>query len=66
MSNQPEEYLTTREAGKRLGADDWMVRRVFERGFLPEPPRLGSRRIVRASELPALKKALIAGGYLKE
>jgi hypothetical protein len=42
----------------------WMIRRVFTRGFLPEPKRVGVYRVVRAKDLPAVEAALRRAGYL--
>jgi hypothetical protein len=42
----------------------WAVRRVFTRGLLPEPPRVGSYRVVAELDLPAVVAALRTAGYL--
>jgi hypothetical protein len=42
----------------------WMVRRLFERGILPEPPRLGCYRVIHAGDLPEVEAALRKCGYL--
>ena len=58
--------LTTGAAARRLGAPEWAVARVYARGLLPEPPRLGHFRIIREDQLPALRAALVEAAYLKE
>jgi hypothetical protein len=40
------------------------VRRLFESGKLPEPPRCGAYRIFCAADLPRIEAALRAAGYL--
>lgn len=49
---------------KRFGLPTWQVRRIIERGFLPEPARVGPYRVFRVEELPAVRAALIKAGYL--
>ena len=56
--------LTLGDVARRHGIPAWMVRRVFERGLLPEPARLGPWRVVYPPQLPALEDALRAAGYL--
>ncbi len=51
---------------RRFGVSAWKVRRVFERGLLPEPGRAGCYRILPESDLPALEAALRRAGYLKD
>lgn len=57
-------YLTLGNIAKRYGLPIWKVRRIFERGLLPEPGRVGAYRVIAAAELPALEEALRAAGYL--
>jgi excisionase family DNA binding protein len=59
------EYLTTGEAAVRLGAREWRVARLYQRGLLPEPRRLGRARLIPASDLPRLRDALMRAGYLQ-
>ena len=58
-------------AGKTLGdlarenkIPIWKVRRLFERGLLPEPPRIGRYRVVPTEDIPKVVKALRDAGYL--
>jgi hypothetical protein len=51
-------YLTTHTAAKRCGCEQWQIRRLYELGILPEPPRLGQRRIIHEADLPAIREAL--------
>jgi hypothetical protein len=51
---------------KRFGLPVWKVRRVFERGLLPEPARVGAYRVVTPDYLPKVEAALRRVGYLPE
>jgi hypothetical protein len=61
MSQPP---LTVGAVARRYGIPPWMVRRVYERGLLPEPPRVGAYRVVPVDDLPRLEAALRGAGYL--
>jgi hypothetical protein len=61
-----KQFLTTAEAARLLGCPEWCVARAFLRGLLPEPERLGRARLIREDQLPALRAALVAAGYLQE
>ena len=56
--------LSTKDASRELGCQQWHVQRVCEIGKFPEPPRIGRQRAFRRSDLPALRKALQEVGYL--
>jgi DNA-binding transcriptional MerR regulator len=51
---------------KHFGVAVWQVRRLFERGLLPEPGRAGAYRLVAPADLPRVEEALRAAGYLRE
>ena len=57
--------ITIGRAATLLGVKPWQVRRVFERGALPEPARVGAYRVVTEGDLPIIKSALQRLGYLK-
>lgn len=57
--------MTTGEAAKKLGWPVWAIRRVYDRGLLPQPERVGQYRVIPESDLPAVKAALERAGYLK-
>lgn len=59
-----ESHLTTGQAAALLGTDEWRLRRLFEDGTLPEPPRFGGLRIIAGTDLPAIIDALRARGWL--
>ncbi len=56
--------LTLGAVAKRFGCRQWQVRRLFERGLLPEPPRVGAYRVIAEADLPAVEDALRRAGYL--
>jgi hypothetical protein len=41
------------------------IRRIFERGLLPDPPGVGPYRMIPVDEIGRLKSALEAAGYVK-
>ena len=41
-------YLSLGEVAARFGIDLWRVQRLFRRRLLPDPPRVGPFRVVRA------------------
>lgn len=43
---------------------EWQVRRIFELGLLPEPPKFGAKRMIFARDLPAIVDALRKRGWL--
>lgn len=47
----------------RYGITQSQARKVFTRGFMEEPPRLGPYRVLPPSDLPRFEKALEAAGY---
>jgi DNA-binding transcriptional MerR regulator len=59
-------YLTIGDVAKHFGCQAWQVRRLFERGLLPQAPRVGAYRVVAAADLPLVEAALRRAGYLRE
>lgn len=57
-------FFTTRQLAELLGTDTWRVRRLFEDGTLPEPPRFGDRRAIPREMIPAICDALRSRGWL--
>lgn len=49
--SQPIAY-TTGAVARLKGVPEWKVRRIFERGLLPDPGRAGTYRLIPASDLP--------------
>lgn len=50
---------------QRFGLPVRSIRRLFERGLLPEPGRVGPHRIFFEDDLPRIERALLAAGYLR-
>jgi hypothetical protein len=59
-----QRWMTTGQAAREIGAESWQVARLFQRGLVEEPRRLGQFRLIAESDLPALKRAAEAAGYL--
>jgi hypothetical protein len=62
----PTRKLSIGQAAARFDVPLWKVRRLFERGLLPEPERIGVYRLLDEADLPAVEAALLRAGYLKE
>mgnify|MGYP003394216099 FL=1 len=60
------QHKTTGRLAKECGVKEWQIRRLFERGFLPELERIGRYRICSVKDLPTIRKALRMAGYLKK
>ena len=58
-------YLTLGQVAKHFGCRTWHVARVFERGILPEPRRIGILRVVSIDELSIVQAALEQCGYIE-
>lgn len=56
---------TVPEIARLCGVPAWRVRRLYETGRLPEPPRAGGYRLIDTADLPAIREALVAAGYLE-
>lgn len=63
MSND-DTPMTIGELARRLGIPVWKVRRLYERGLLPEPARIGIYRMVSVRDIPTIKEKLRVAGYL--
>lgn len=60
------EIYTTRQVAEFVGVDVWRIRRLFEDGTLPEPPRFAGKRAIPRSLVPRIVDALRARGWLAE
>lgn len=56
--------FTIGSVAERLGVRPWQIRRLFERGDLPPAARVACYRIFNKDDLPAIRRALKAAGYL--
>lgn len=57
--------LTMGQIAKRYGCTQDQVRKIFTRGILPEPARVGAYRVVPVDQLGQVEAALRQAGYLK-
>ena len=57
-------HFTTRELAELLGTLEWRVRRLYEDGTLPEPPRFGGKRAIPRTAVAAVVEALRARNWL--
>ena len=58
------DFYSTREMADLLGTVTWRVRRLYEDGTLPEPPRLTGKRAIPRQSIPEIVDALRARGWL--
>ncbi len=56
--------FTTGSLARLKGWDEWRVRRLFEDGDLPEPPRLGQYRLLSEDDIPLIEEAMRRRGFL--
>lgn len=54
---------TLGQVAERFGVQLWQVRRLYERGILPEPERVGTSRVVGQKDLAGIERALREAGY---
>jgi len=59
------EVLSLPEAAALLKVGPWTLRKMFRRGLIKEAPRVGLHRCVLRRDLPRLRRALEAGGFLR-
>lgn len=60
----PIRVHTLGDLARRFTCPVWAIRRLYERGLLPEPPRVGPYRVVAERDVPAVEAALRSAGYL--
>jgi DNA-binding transcriptional MerR regulator len=65
MTQQIPPGYSTGALARFFGVAVWQVRRLVERGLLPEPPRVGMYRVFLPEQLPIVREALIKAGYLQ-
>jgi len=53
------------EVARHFGVDRWRVRRLFERGLLPEGPRVAGCRVFLPEDLEEIGEALTKANYLR-
>lgn len=55
MEGQQLNYVGLEEAARRLGVGYWRVRHAHRAGHVPEPPRIGNRRVYDQEMLQLLR-----------
>jgi len=55
---------TVPQLAQKLGVHEWQIRRMFKRGFAPQPRRLGNYRVISDQDLPQIEEGLRKAGYL--
>jgi DNA-binding transcriptional MerR regulator len=60
-----QSYYTLGQVARHFGVQLWQVRRLYERRLLPEPPRVGTYRIIEPRDLERVGAALRRAGYLR-
>ena len=55
MEQQQLGYVGLEEAARRLGVGYWRVRHAHRAGHVPEPPRIGNRRVYGQEMLQLLR-----------
>jgi DNA-binding transcriptional MerR regulator len=59
-------FLAAGDVARILGVPPWVIRRMFERGLLPEAPRFRTYRIFTEADVPRIRDALVRHGYLRD
>lgn len=59
------QILSTADVATACHVPDWKIRRLFEDGNLPEPPRVSGRRVFDQSMIPQIIQALVQRGWWK-
>jgi hypothetical protein len=65
MADSRPVVMDTRDAARVLGVEPWQVARLYQKGLVDEPPRVGNSRVLTPQDLPALRTAFQEAGYLK-
>jgi hypothetical protein len=58
------QVLTLPKLAARIGCPSWQIRRLLERGAIPEPSRAGLVRLFGEGDVAAVRAALVDAGYL--
>jgi hypothetical protein len=66
MSLPDPAILTVGAVARRFSCRPWQIRRLFERGLLPQAARVGAYRVITVADLPCVEAALRRAGYLSQ
>ncbi|MAT71177.1 MAG: hypothetical protein CMJ58_16825 [Planctomycetaceae bacterium] len=58
------EVFSTADVARLLSVKPWQVRRLFEDGTLPEPPRIGNQRAISRELIAHIASAMQERGWL--
>jgi hypothetical protein len=64
QAGAPTSILTTAAVAERLGVPLWWLRSMIHRKVLVPPAKLGPTFVWTAADLPRVRQALAAEGYL--
>ena len=64
MATMPRTHFTVGELGDVLGVQAWRISRLFELGLIPEPQRVGGRRLISQAMVGNIVTALRDRGWL--
>ncbi len=64
MSTASRTHFTTGELGDVLGVQAWKIARLFETQALPEPSRVGGRRLIPQTMIADIVDGLRRRGWL--
>jgi hypothetical protein len=64
QAGAPGAVLTTAQVAQLAGARLWWLRSLLHRGKLSPPGKIGPTFVWTAADLPRVRQALIAEGYL--
>lgn len=56
---------TVGDLARMFDCPEWAVRRLFTRGLIREPARLGPYRLIPNEQVGAVEQALRAAGYIR-
>ncbi len=65
MSTINLSIFTVGDLADRLSVQSWRIARLFELGLIPEPVRIGGRRMISEEIVPQIVEALLARGWMK-
>ena len=64
MTTRQVAAVISLDGGIRGAVHEWQVRRLFEEGDLPEPPKFGGKRMIDPNNVPVIVEALRVRGWL--
>ncbi|MEQ8791764.1 MAG: hypothetical protein RIC55_36210 [Pirellulaceae bacterium] len=62
-TRQAAEFISQREDA---AIAEWQVRRLYESGDLPEPPKFGNKRLIQHDDIDRIVSAMRTRGWLSQ